>query len=127
MIIRDIFGIDDPAILSAALLHDTIEDTETDYDEVSETFGRKVADIVGQVSKDKRLPAKQRDELCFQGLKSASWQAKLVKLADTYDNLCDAATGGNLSRTRSKAQQVLDLVGNDPRLTKPAGLVRDLL
>lgn len=33
-------GIDDPQILAACLLHDTIEDTQTTVDELRNTFGR---------------------------------------------------------------------------------------
>jgi len=127
MIIRDVFGIDDPIVLTAALLHDTIEDTDTDYDDVAVDFGNEVADIVGQVTKDKRLPGKQRDELYYEKLASASWGAKVVKLADTYDNLCDAATLADPTRTFWKGQKVLDTIGDDPRLLNPARLLRDLL
>ena len=35
-------GIDDPIVLQAALLHDTVEDTDTTLDEVEEHFGKTV-------------------------------------------------------------------------------------
>src|SRR6516164_2465453 len=55
MIVRHLFGIDNPAILTAAVLHDTIEDTTTDFDDLTEHFGAEVAGWVTQLTKDKRL------------------------------------------------------------------------
>ena len=46
----------DPDVLCAALLHDTIEDTETSVEELVETFGGHVASLVQEVTDDKRLP-----------------------------------------------------------------------
>src|SRR5262249_44001884 len=60
-IVRDEFGVSDPDTLAAALLHDTIEDTATDYDEILDRFGRKVADLVAVLTKDKRLPEAKRE------------------------------------------------------------------
>ena len=57
LIVRDLFGVDDPNVLMAALLHDTIEDTTTDFDDVAEEFGPDVAAWTGALSKDSRLPS----------------------------------------------------------------------
>ena len=46
--------------ICAGWLHDTIEDTDTDFDSIKEKFGKNVADIVVSVTKDNRLPKKQR-------------------------------------------------------------------
>src|SRR5229473_1601342 len=56
LIARDLFGVDDPRVLAAAVLHDTVEDTTTDHDDLSERFGPEVAAWVASLSKDKRLP-----------------------------------------------------------------------
>ena len=48
-------GIDDPVILQAAILHDTIEDTETTREELERQFGDEVAAVVVEVTDDKRL------------------------------------------------------------------------
>src|SRR5436190_896130 len=56
MIVRDRWGITDPEVLAAAVLHDTIEDTTTDYDDVVKRFGPRVAQLVALLTKDKRLP-----------------------------------------------------------------------
>src|SRR5262249_22101667 len=53
--VRHVFGIDDNSVLAAAVLHDTLEDTTTDFDDLAESFGKEIADWVAQLSKDKRL------------------------------------------------------------------------
>src|SRR5437867_11843556 len=61
LILRHVFDIDDPKVLTAAVLHDTLEDTTTDYDDLAEQFGNEVADRVAALSKDKRLPDPERE------------------------------------------------------------------
>ena len=89
LVVRDLFGFDDPRMLMTALLHDTIEDTTTDFDDVAEKFGAEVASWAAALSKDKRLPEKQREEAYLQALRAAPWQVKVCKLADVFDNLHD--------------------------------------
>jgi GTP diphosphokinase / guanosine-3',5'-bis(diphosphate) 3'-diphosphatase len=84
-------GIDDGPVLCAALLHDTIEDTETSYDELSARFGREIADVVREVTDDKSLPKAERKQLQVEHAPHASRAAKLVKLADKIANLRDVA------------------------------------
>src|SRR5438093_5908981 len=55
LVLRHVFGIEDIQALMAAALHDTVEDTDTDFDELKETFGDEVASWVAALSKDKRL------------------------------------------------------------------------
>ena len=50
-----VFGFQDQEILAAALLHDTIEDTDTDYDDILNAFGKNVADYVAAMTKDMRM------------------------------------------------------------------------
>src|SRR4051812_42815601 len=79
--VRQLFGIDDPLALAAALLHDVIEDTKTDYDDLAAAFGQEVAQTVAALTKDGRLPEAEREPAYDALLKQASWQAKAVKLA----------------------------------------------
>ena len=53
-------GINDRDALCAALLHDTIEDTDTKVEELIEAFGGPVASLVQEVTDDKRLPKQER-------------------------------------------------------------------
>jgi (p)ppGpp synthase/HD superfamily hydrolase len=89
LVVRQVFGIDDPGILATALLHDTIEDTTTDYDDIIERFGPDVARWVAAVSKDPRLEFEEREAAYRKVLAAADWQAKVVKLGDLYDNIGD--------------------------------------
>ena len=49
--------------LQAAVLHDTVEDTDTSYEELEKTFGPEVKGIVNEVSDDKSLPKMERKAL----------------------------------------------------------------
>ncbi len=81
--------VTDPDVISAALLHDTIEDTETTADELRDIFGDTVTEIVLEVTDDKSLPKAERKRLQLEHAAHASPQAKLVKLADKICNLRD--------------------------------------
>ncbi len=82
-------GVHDVGVLCAALLHDTIEDTETTPDELRQAFGDGVADIVLEVTDDKRLPRAERKRLQIVHAARASRKARLVKLADKICNIRD--------------------------------------
>lgn len=83
--------VTDPVVLCAAILHDTIEDTETTHDELVATFGREIADVVAEVTDDKSLDGSVRKQLQIEHAAHASPRAKLVKLADKTCNLRDLA------------------------------------
>lgn len=85
-------GIKDTEILCAALLHDTIEDTSTTYDELLNEFGKNIADIVLECSDDKSLDKVTRKKLQIEHAKHISDKAKAVKLADKYSNMKDLLT-----------------------------------
>lgn len=84
-------NVDDESVLVAAVLHDTIEDTETSLRELAELFGEDVADIVAEVTDDKSLPKEERKRLQVEHAPHVSARAKLVKLADKICNLRDIA------------------------------------
>jgi guanosine-3',5'-bis(diphosphate) 3'-pyrophosphohydrolase len=84
-------GIEDESVLVAAVLHDTIEDTETSEEEMAHLFGRAVVDIVNEVTDDKSLPKAERKRLQIERASQAGREAKLVKLADKICNLRDLA------------------------------------
>ncbi|XP_075860849.1 guanosine-3',5'-bis(diphosphate) 3'-pyrophosphohydrolase MESH1 isoform X1 [Microcebus murinus] len=82
-------GITDIAVLQAALLHDTVEDTDTTLDEVELHFGAQVRRLVEEVTDDKTLPKMERKRLQVEQAPHSSPGAKLVKLADKLYNLRD--------------------------------------
>ena len=84
-------GVDDIVVLQAAILHDTVEDTETTYEELVQRFGGAVADVVAEVTDDKALPKTRRKELQVEHAPHKSREAALVKLADKTCNLLDVA------------------------------------
>jgi methylenetetrahydrofolate reductase (NADPH) len=84
-------GISDLTVLEAALLHDTVEDTETTPAELEAHFGSEVRALVAEVTDDKRLPKQERKRLQIEHAASLSPRAKLVKLADKICNLRDIA------------------------------------
>lgn len=115
LVLREVFGVADPAALTAAVLHDTIEDTVTDYDDLEEGFGADVAAWVGALSKDKRLPEAEREAAYVEQLRRGPWQVKLCKLADVYDNLTDMANAdrAGVARRFKNAHRYLDAVRHD--------------
>src|SRR5262249_47035461 len=89
LVVRHVFGIDDPRVLTAAVLHDTLEDTTTDYDDLREQFGDEVASWVAALSKDMRRPEDEREKEYTAELARSAWQVQVCKLADVFDNLLD--------------------------------------
>ncbi|NXA91190.1 MESH1 pyrophosphohydrolase, partial [Melanocharis versteri] len=78
-----------PSSPQAALLHDTVEDTDTTFSEIEQRFGEEVRRVVEEVTDDKTLPKMERKRLQIERAPGCSRQAKLVKLADKLYNLRD--------------------------------------
>jgi GTP diphosphokinase / guanosine-3',5'-bis(diphosphate) 3'-diphosphatase len=114
----------DPKVLAAALLHDTIEDTRTSYEELKAKFGTRVAKTVLEVTDNKRLRKHTRKRLQVEHASGLSRDAKLVKLADKICNVRDLGehppVGWNKQRRREYfdwAKRVIDgLRGTNRRL-----------
>ena len=85
----DVGGVRESNILLAALLHDTIEDTNTTPDEISNLFGDDVLSLVLEVTDDKSLPKADRKRLQIETASHKSVGAKLIKLADKSCNIRD--------------------------------------
>lgn len=79
--------VQDTPALMAAVLHDTVEDTNTTIQEIEEQFGKAVAGIVVEVTDDKSLSKLRRKQLQIEHAKTASYCARLVKIADKISNL----------------------------------------
>ena len=87
--IAQIGRVDDPEILAAALLHDTLEDTETTPEELEAEFGKKVCEYVLDVTDDKTLPKDERKSRQIEHAKKISKGAALIKLGDKISNVTD--------------------------------------
>jgi guanosine-3',5'-bis(diphosphate) 3'-pyrophosphohydrolase len=88
-VLTGIGRIEDVPTLIAALLHDTIEDTHTSYEELKIYFGKEIADIVMEVTDDPALTKEGRRQELVLKSSSFSRKAKLVKLADLITNVND--------------------------------------
>jgi (p)ppGpp synthase/HD superfamily hydrolase len=82
-------GVDDPVTLAAAVLHDTVEDTETTLAELERAFGAEVREVVDEVTDDKELAKAERKRLQIEHTPSASRRAKELKLGDKICNIRD--------------------------------------
>jgi len=117
-------GVEDVEVLCAALLHDTVEDTDTTPQELVDHFGPRIARVVAEVTDDKSLDKADRKRLQVEHSPGLSREAKLVKLADKTCNLRDVdlrpPATWDLARRREYfdwAKRVVDgLRGVHPRL-----------
>ncbi|MEP7169373.1 MAG: HD domain-containing protein [Bacteroidota bacterium] len=80
---------EDQTLLIAAVLHDTVEDTETTPEEIENLFGKEVLSIVMEVTDDKSLPKEERKRLQVINAPHKSVSAKKLKLADKISNVTD--------------------------------------
>jgi GTP diphosphokinase / guanosine-3',5'-bis(diphosphate) 3'-diphosphatase len=82
-------GIHDVDVLIGAVLHDTIEDTDTTEQDIERLFGRTVADLVLEVTDDTALDHADRRRLQIESAPHKSAGAAMIKLADKTCNLRD--------------------------------------
>ncbi len=88
-LLADPGGITDLTTLMAAVLHDTIEDTETTASELDEHFGTTVRQVVEELTDDKCLKKDVRKQLQIDHAPHLSPRAKTIKLADKIANVLD--------------------------------------
>ncbi|MFL5330552.1 MAG: HD domain-containing protein [Gemmataceae bacterium] len=127
MTVTLVFDVHEPEILAAALLHDTIEDTTTDFDDIVEKFGPRVASYVQAMTKDKRLPDAEREEQYLQQLMAGGWPVHILKLADIYDNLSDFDGISAEKRQRSIGRATYYLENMKTGLTKESNRAFELV
>jgi guanosine-3',5'-bis(diphosphate) 3'-pyrophosphohydrolase len=80
-------GVTDLVTLQAAILHDTIEDTQTTPEELEAAFGPAVCEVVEEITDNKQLPKAERKQLQIDHAPHLSPRAQLVKLADKISNV----------------------------------------
>lgn len=85
----EVGGVRDANVLMAAVLHDTLEDTNAVPEEIRDTFGTEVLSIVLEVTDDKSLPKLVRKRLQIETAPHKSTDAKLIRLADKCCNVRD--------------------------------------
>jgi guanosine-3',5'-bis(diphosphate) 3'-pyrophosphohydrolase len=101
-------NVDDEALLIAAVLHDTVEDTETTFEKLEEVFGIDVTNIVREVTDDKSLPKATRKELQIEHARHASSRAKQIKIADKICNIRDILNSPPADWSIERRQEYLE-------------------
>jgi guanosine-3',5'-bis(diphosphate) 3'-pyrophosphohydrolase len=100
--------LSDLATLQAAILHDTIEDTETTFEELREKFGDEVAGLVMEVSDDKSLDKEERKQLQIEHAPNLSPKAKHIKITDKISNILSVTHSPPEEWTMKRRVEYLD-------------------
>lgn len=88
-LLANVGKVEDYDVLIAAVLHDTIEDTETTEQEIRELFGDEVCSMVLELTDDKSLPKAERKQKQVEHAPHLSHGAKQVKTSDKISNIRD--------------------------------------
>jgi (p)ppGpp synthase/HD superfamily hydrolase len=107
-LLADTGAVTDLVTLMAAVLHDTIEDTETTPGELERLFGQTVREVVEEVTDDKSLDKAVRKQLQVDHAPRLSSRAKQVKLADKIANVQDVTNAPPADWDLTRRIQYLD-------------------
>ncbi len=128
-------GITDDEVLSAAWLHDTIDNAKTNFDELDKRFNSKVAVLVLSISRDQSLPRSMQEEQYVKQLKESPIEAKIIKLCSISASLKDLKNS-SLSKTRKTKEMKkklyylnvikTDLIKNKIQIPGIVGLVNGI-
>ena len=120
--IAQIGRVNDPEILAAALLHDTLEDTKTAPEELEAEFGKKVCEYVLDVTDDKTLPKDERKRRQIEHAKKISKGAALIKLGDKISNVTDVLdnppVGWDINRRKEYLDWAEKVIENCPKVNE---------
>lgn len=120
-------GIQDEEVLIAAVLHDTLEDTDTKPEDLKFKFGDRVLSIVQEVTDDPTVDRAAQKRVQVAAAAHKSYEARLVKCADKTSNMRDLVRlppGWTMERTRAYALHAREVVA---QLEKAGGLPQNLL
>ena len=101
-------GVTDLVTLQGAILHDTIEDTDTTPEELEEVFGPEVRSVVEEVTDDTNLPKADRKRLQIEHARRGSQKAKTIKLGDKIANVRDVTNAPPKSWSVERRREYLD-------------------
>ena len=87
VLIGEVGGVTDEQVLIAAVLHDTIEDTDTTSEDIESLFGKRVLGLVLEVTDDKSLPKQERKQRQVEHAPELTPEATLIKIADKISNI----------------------------------------
>lgn len=124
------FGFNEPVMICAGWLHDSIEDTTTNYNAIRERFGKDVAELVFAVSSELGRNREERNGKTYPKIKAAGSLAIALKLADRIANVeFGLANGGGMVAKYAKEygkfkEALYDLTGNERTIRMWAHLDR---
>jgi len=104
ILVRDGDIDDDDELLAAALLHDTVEDTDTTVEELEDRFGTRVAGLVEEMTDDMSLPRAEQKRRQIVHAADLSPDAELLKLADKISNIGDLTRDPGPSSGHSRCE-----------------------
>jgi (p)ppGpp synthase/HD superfamily hydrolase len=120
LLLADVGGVNDPEVLAAAILHDTLEDTETTPAELEAAFGARVRALVEAVTDDKKLRKAERKQLQIDHAGALSRDAVLIKLGDKIANVTDVTHSPpsmwDLARRKEYLDWAAAVVANCPKV-----------
>jgi len=106
--LANVAAVQDVAILAAAVLHDTVEDTRTSPEELEAAFGREVRLVVQEVTDDKKLEKADRKRLQVEHAPYLSPAAKLIKIADKIANVREVTEKPPSDWSATRRREYLD-------------------
>lgn len=123
------------ALISAAYLHDTLEDTDTTHEALQDLFGGLVASLVKELTSDKtQVQQMGKKNYLAQKMATMSSYALVIKLADRLDNVRDITTAKTpqwRAKYAAETNHILDYIEKNRVLTgthqKLIGLIREKL
>jgi glycerol-3-phosphate cytidylyltransferase-like family protein len=119
------------ALIQAALLHDTIEDTNTTYEDLETLFGGLVASLVKELTSDSEQIQKMgKANYLAHKMANMSSYALVIKLADRLDNIKDIATAKTpewREKYKNETLHILDHIESNRRLSKTHRVFIDLI
>lgn len=109
------------ALVSAALTHDTIEDTNTTHEDLEKLFGGLIASLVSELTTDKEQ-AKEigKTKYLSKKMTNMSSYALAIKLADRLSNVQDIATAKTpewRQKYRKETERILSHIEKSRKLT----------
>lgn len=109
------------AMIDAALLHDTVEDTDTTYEDLEALFGGLVASLVKELTSDPdEIKRVGKAAYLANKMETMSSYALVIKLADRLDNVKDIATTRTPQwrhKYRAETEHILDHIEKNRELT----------
>ncbi len=122
-VLHNVGSVSDTDILVAAVLHDTLEDTDTTEEDLKKNFGERVLGLVKEVTDDKSLPKQKRKQLQIEHAPHLSKGATYIKIADKISNIADITTSPPRDWDMKRKQDYLNwaesVVANCKKVNRP--------